>query len=267
MQLFDVDLLGRAQAPEPPQGTFNEFNLYQVAVYSRADLMYGMLRDMSATARSRRFSTTTTRAGSSGMSTSSRCERARSGFGRDLGWFFAQWVHHTGLIDYALEDVDTKRDGDGWLTRARILRRAEYRHAMPVGARTRGRMDHRARRSNARRTVGRDSNGRQADGCATRSAQLHRGLGSAEQRARVAPMDGRATVYVRLDWPFLAQSDRDRHRGAMGPKAWYTGPGGATGAVRFRSNYASAGDEAWDTREFGIAVSSRVPVDRTARST
>ena len=31
------------------------------------------------------------------------------------------------------EATGLRRDGDGWLTRARVVRRGEYRHGMPVG--------------------------------------------------------------------------------------------------------------------------------------
>ena len=71
-------------------------------------------------------------------------------------------------------------------------------------------------------------------------------------------LDGRATMFV-PDWPFLAQSDRDRQLVAVGPRFWYTGPGGFTTAVRLRSSYAALGDLAWDARELGLGVSARVP--------
>ena len=260
MQLIDMDLLGRAQAPEPASGTFNEFNLYQAAVYSRADQMYGMLRDMIGDSaftaflhdyyarwKFRHVDELAMRASAERMS------------GRDLGWFFAQWVHHTGLIDYALEDVESKRDGDGWLTRARIVRRGEYRHAMPVGARTESgwtivRGDPMLDEQWVEiRTAAKPTEVRLDPLNSTVDWDRRNNVSGG-----LAPLDGRATVYV-PDWPFLAQTDRDRQLVAIGPKAWYTGPGGFTGAVRFRSNYASADDDAWDAREFGIAVSSRVP--------
>jgi hypothetical protein len=62
-----------------------------------------------------------------------------------------------------------------------------------------------------------------------------------------------------FDWPFLAQTDRDRNVAAIGPKLWYTGPGGATGAVRVRTNYSTVGDVAIDKGEIGIAMSAQVP--------
>jgi hypothetical protein len=77
-------------------------------------------------------------------------------------------------------------------------------------------------------------------------------------RNGVMGLDGRATMFV-PDWPFLAQSDRDRQLVAIGPSFWYTGPGGLTSAVRLRSNYAQVDDLAWDVRELGLGFSAQVP--------
>jgi hypothetical protein len=260
MQLYDADLLGRAQAPEPPSRSFNEFNIYQMAVYSRPDLMYGMLRDMLGdsvfTAFLHDYYARWKFKHVDELAMRASAERVS---GRDLGWFFEQWVHHTGLVDYALADVETKRDGDGWLTRARILKRAEYRHAMPVGARTASGW-----------TIARGDPLRDEQWVEIRTTEkpldvridpLH----STEDWDRrndvsnaVGPLDGRATMFV-PDWPFLGQTDRDRQLVAVGPKFWYTGPGGLTSAVRVRSSYAAVGDLAWDERELGIGVSAQVP--------
>jgi hypothetical protein len=260
MQLYDVDLMGRAQAPEPPSHSFNEFNLYQMAVYSRPDLMYGMLRDMlgdsTFTAFLHDYYARWRFKHVDELAMRASAERVS---GRDLGWFFEQWVHHTGLVDFALPDVDTKRDGDGWLTRARVVRRGEYRHGMPVGVRTANGW-----------TIARADPMRDDQWVEIRTAEkpldvridpLH----STEDWDRrndashhVRALDARATMFV-PDWPFLAQSDRDRQLVAVGPKFWYTGPGGLTSAVRLRSSYAAVGDLAWDERELGIGVSAQIP--------
>jgi Peptidase family M1 domain len=260
MQLYDADLLGRAQAPEPPSRSFNEFNIYQMAVYSRPDLMYGMLRDMlgdsTFTAFLHDYYARWRFKHVDELAMRASAERVS---GRDLGWFFEQWVHYTGLVDYALANVETKREGDGWLTRARIVKRGEYHHAMPVGARTASGW-----------TIARGDPMRDDQWVEIRTAEkpldvrvdpLH----STEDWDRrndvsngVGPLDGRATIFV-PDWPFLSQTDRDRQLVAVGPKFWYAGPGGLTSAVRVRSSYAAVGDLAWDERELGIGVSAQVP--------
>jgi hypothetical protein len=55
---------------------------------------------------------------------------------RDLGWFFTQWVHGVGNVDYALRDVRWRRDGSGWTTTGSLVRAGAYRHPMAVGVRT-----------------------------------------------------------------------------------------------------------------------------------
>ncbi|MBA2683459.1 MAG: M1 family metallopeptidase [Gemmatimonadaceae bacterium] len=258
MQLLNMDLLGRAEAPEPPAGKFNEFTLYQAAVYSRGDMMYGMLRDMLGdsvfTAFLHDYYARWKFKHVDELAMRASAERVS---GLDLGWFFAQWVHRTGLVDYALADLESTRDGGGWLTRAKLTRRGEYRHAMPVGARTdSGWVIVRADAARDQQWVEIHTTEKPTD---VRVDPLN-STEDWDRRNNVSRgvLDGRATMYV-PDWPFLAQSDRDRQLVAIGPEAWYTGPGGLTGGVRFRSNYASVGDAAWDKRELGIAVSSRVP--------
>jgi hypothetical protein len=258
MQLNDVDLIGRAEAPEP--ATFNEFALYQMAVYSRPDLMYGMLRDMLGdsmfTAFLHDYYARWRFKHVDELAMRASAERVSL---RDLGWLFEQWVHETGLIDYALADVRTTRDGEGWLTRARVMRRGEYRHAMPVGARTAtGWSIARADPMRDDQWVELRTTEKPVD---VRVDPLH----STEDWDRrnnvhdgLAWFDGRRTIFV-PDWPFLAQSDRDRQLVAVGPELWYTGPGGLTSAVRLRSSYAAVGDLAWDARELGVGVSAQVP--------
>jgi len=260
MELYDADLIGRAQAPEPPGYRFNEFGIYQMAVYSRADLMYGMLRDMLGDSvfteflhdyyarwRFKHVDELAMRASAERVS------------GRDLGWFFEQWVHRTGLIDYALADVRTARGDSDWVTRVRVVRNGEYKHAMPVGA-----------RSALGWTIARADPLRDDQWVEIRTAEKPLAvridpLHSTEDWDRrddvkngLVAIDGRARMFV-PDWPFLSQSDRDRQLVAIGPELWYTGPGGFTGAVRLRSSYARVEDLAWDARELGIGISSRVP--------
>ena len=260
MELYDADLLGRAQAPEPPGYRFNEFNIYQMAVYSRGDLMYGMLRDMlgdsTFTAFLHDYYARWRFKHVDELAMRASAERVS---GRDLGWFFEQWVHHTGLVDYAIADAQTTPDADGWRVRARVVRRGEYRHAMPVGARTASGW------TIARADPMRDDQWVEIHTAEKPSDVRVDPLHSTEDWDRrndvkngVVALDGRSTMFV-PDWPFLEQSDRDRQLVAVGPRFWYTGPGGLTSAVRMRSSYARVGDLAWYVRELGIGVSAQVP--------
>ncbi len=242
------------------RATFNEFSLYQMAVYSRPDLMYGSLRDILGdsvfTAFLHDYYARWQYKHVDELAMRSSAERVS---GRDLGWFFEQWVHRTGLVDYELANVQTARVGEAWVTRARVVRNGEYRHAMPVGARTASGW-----------TIARADPMRDDQWVEIRTAEKPSDvrvdpLHSTEDWDRrndvsngIVTVDGRATMFV-PDWPFLSQSDRNRQLVAVGPELWYTGPGGVTTAVRLRSSYATVDDLAWDARELGVGVSAQVP--------
>lgn len=53
--------------------------------------------------------------------------------GQDLGWFFDEWFHTTGTLDYAVGSIDQSRDGDGWRTRVEVVRQGD--NWMPVTVR------------------------------------------------------------------------------------------------------------------------------------
>src|SRR6185437_11799579 len=185
---------------------FNEFNIYQMAVYSRGDLMYGMLRDMlgdsTFTAFLHDYYARWKFKHVDELAMRASAERVS---GRDLGWFFEQWVHHTGLVDYALNEVKTRREGNEWVTRAQLVRRGEFRHPMPVGAKTSaGWTIVRGDAATNQQWVEIHTAERPSD---VRVDPLH----STEDwdrrndvHARVPAFDSRATMYT-FDWPFLAQ--------------------------------------------------------------
>jgi hypothetical protein len=124
-----------------PMGTrgdaFRNFSSYNAAVYTRGEEMYAALHDLL---------------GDSTFRATVRDYYARWAFrhvdrwalqgsaervsGRDLGWFFDQWVNTAGAIDYALSDARTEAVDGGWRTTVTLRRVGAYRHAMPVGLRT-----------------------------------------------------------------------------------------------------------------------------------
>ena len=136
---------GRAQPIGLRGDLFTDFGAYNAAVYTRAERMYGVLRDalgesaFTAFLRDyyarwafRHVDETAMRA------SAERVAPADRPWARNLGWFFTQWVHDVGTVDYALRNVRWTRTGPGgaWQTRATLLRTGTYRHPMPVGVRT-----------------------------------------------------------------------------------------------------------------------------------
>jgi hypothetical protein len=50
----------------------------------------------------------------------------------DLDWFFGQWLHSTGVVDYALDDVRVEEIGGMWETTVRVSRNGEMRMPVPI---------------------------------------------------------------------------------------------------------------------------------------
>lgn len=256
IEQFRLDLLGRAQPIGTPGYAFSEFGIYNQMVYGRASMMYGALRDVVGDSAFTRFLHDYYARWKfkhvDEMAMRGSAERASS---LDLGWFFDQWVHHTGLVDYALRGMRVARDGEGWLTRVRVVRVGAYRHPMPVGVLT-----------SAGWTTVRADAGADDQWVSIHTAERPltarldpQHLTPAWDRRDEAPSgaseSGPATPEVAVEWPFLDQSLADRELLTVGARAWYTAAGGVTPALRLATNY-----QGWlDRWTLGVAVAPRSP--------
>jgi len=130
-------LLGRAQPVGTRADSFARYSIYTAMIYTRASLMYGALRDvMGDSAFSAFLHDYYARWALRHVDEAAMRASAERAHGRALGWFFDQWVHRVGLVDYALRDVRWERVAGGWVTRARLVRTGAYAHPMPVGVLT-----------------------------------------------------------------------------------------------------------------------------------
>jgi len=117
--------------------SFARYSIYTAMIYTRASLMYGALRDvMGDSAFSAFLHDYYARWALRHVDEAAMRASAERAHGRALGWFFDQWVHRVGLVDYALRDVRWERVAGGWVTRARLVRTSAYAHPMPVGVLT-----------------------------------------------------------------------------------------------------------------------------------
>ncbi|HEX2717994.1 MAG TPA: M1 family metallopeptidase, partial [Gemmatimonadaceae bacterium] len=257
-------LLGVAQPLATPAWGFSEFGVYNNMIYGRGELMFGALRDAVGDSSFARFLHEYYGDWRLGhvdeRALGATAERAA---GRPLGWFFGQWLHETGLVDYALRDVDVARAADGsWETRARIRRIGEYRHPMPVGALTsggwvvvRGEWEPREQtviiRTAERPRAVRLDPWRTTDDWNRRNDVRQRLF------PWLAPREERVVRTV-VDWPFLDQSSRDRIIDAELPLVWTSRGGGTVIALRSRSNY-----QGWiDRVESGVGYATSNRRDR-----
>ena len=249
---FALVLTGRAEPIGTPGPQFNEFSIYNDMVYDRAEMMYGALRaelgdslfraflkDYYARWQFKHVDELAMRA------SAERVSRSK------LDWFFEQWVHRTGLVDYSISNIrfDTSRPGSHEET-AQVSQRGSYQAALKIGFDTHG------------------------DNSVV--VQIHDPRYPIQLEGRT---DARPLPPFRLDpdhlttdwdsrndnepnptkivfgWPFLDQWDRYRNVAAISPQLWYTGPGGLTIGARLRSNYQKLVDE-WDV---GLAMAVRSP--------
>ncbi|GAC1651396.1 MAG: M1 family metallopeptidase [Gemmatimonadaceae bacterium] len=256
---YRLELTGRAEALGKRSDLFREFGIYNEMVYTRAELMYGQLRDALGESAFRRFMHGYyDRWALKHVDERAMRAEAERAHGKDLGWFFDQWLRQTGLIDYAIGAVDVHADGETWLTRARVIKIGEYRHPMPVGARTvAGWTVVRADPLLAEQVVEIRTTQRpfevRLDPFRTTEDWNRRNDVSALAIPGL-PLDARLTQ-ARFDWPFVDMVARDQTVARIAPLAWYGDSTGPVFAVRARTSYLGDVDR-W---EYGMALATRLP--------
>jgi hypothetical protein len=261
--MLRLELMGRTEPIGTVAHEFREFAIYNAMIYDRAETMYGHLRDAIGDDAFRRFLRDYYhRWALKHVDERAMRASAERASGRDLGWFFDEWVHHVGVIDYTLKDASVERTSDGrWLTRALLVRRGEYLHPMPVGARTTAGWTIARGNASADRQVVEIVTAEQP--LEVRLDPHHTTIDWDRRNDKVdEPIVGRSR-YV-FDWPFLDQADREKSILAFTPLGWWSEPGGLTIGARARSSYLS-----WlDRRELGVAVATRAhgPFDGSAIS-
>jgi hypothetical protein len=163
-------------------------------------------------------------------------------------------VHGTGLMDYSLRTYSVSTAGSTWRTTARVIRRGELRHPMPVGVRTKSGWTF------ARADAALDD---QNVTITTNEAPLDVELDPNHFTWDWDWRNNHLSTFLltvrepRLtyNWPYLDQSDRWRTIVALSPAAWYTGPQGAVLGVRAKTNYLSM----IDIHDGGIAIATKAP--------
>lgn len=243
-----LDLQSRAQPLATVAHEFRDFDTYNDMVYDRAEVAFSQLRDaLGDSVFVESLRDYYDRWALKHVDESALRGSAERVSGRDLGWFFDQYLRRTGIMDYALGATQSRRDAMGWITDAVVTRRGEYRHPMPVGVRTRsgwtfGRM---TRFPYDRETVR---------------------IATAEEpvEVRLDPFHvtwdwdrrndtRRPRMLFGVDWPLLVQSDRDHALSVWRPMFSHSRPGGVYLGVRQRYSYLGWLDEV----ETGVLSATR----------
>lgn len=104
--VVDLELQGKAAPVTQPGEDYAEYGIYSAMIYSKGSLVLRMLRDMAGEERMMELLRTYyERYRLSHVDGDAFQEVAEEVLRRDLDWFFGQWIHATGVVDYSLDEV------------------------------------------------------------------------------------------------------------------------------------------------------------------
>jgi hypothetical protein len=132
-EVLQLDLDDYAEPPSLEAQAYRDFTSYNIAIYTRGELFFHQLRAIVGDeAMHRILRTFYQRYKYRHVNEAAFRSVAEEVSRRDLSTFFAQWLHTTELYDYAIGRARTRRDGDGYLTRVEVLRKAPGRFPQDV---------------------------------------------------------------------------------------------------------------------------------------
>jgi hypothetical protein len=120
----ESDRTGRSQPVAWAGADFRNPATYSAMTYTKASLIFRMLREMVGADTMRAILREYyDRNRLRHVDEEDFAEAAEAVAGRDLGWFFQQWLHTTDTLDYAIGGAETERMADGrWRTTVTVLR-------------------------------------------------------------------------------------------------------------------------------------------------
>ncbi len=246
--MLQSDLDGRSEPTSLVSERYRDFGTYNAMIYVRGELFFHQLRGMVGDSAMRAILRTYyQRWKLKHVDEGAFRAVAEEVSKRDLFTFFGQWLHTTGLYDYAVGRVVAApaRDSGNWITRVEVLRRAPgiYPVAVVVHA-------------------GADSAVTMADGIAEREWVTLR----TPSRPLVVELDPGVRAHdwnmlnnrkrrglfgfhpapkheVYLDRLFSQRVRRDRLTVGLAPTLWYNDFGGVTLGGRMRTDYLGRFDQ------------------------
>jgi len=240
--ILQMDLVGWSQPVVLPAEEYANYAVYASMIYTKGQLIYEMLRYVLGEDTFRRaLREYYARYRFKHVSSEAFQQVCEDVSHQDLGWFFAEWLHGTPKVDYALRKVRRRQTADGWTTDIEIVRLGDgvmpVDIAVPVGDTT---LIVRARGMDRSETVEVHT--------ATEPGRIE--LDPARQtmdwnylnnlegpHVPFRPLVGTGRVENRLGWGETTPSSRDRLVVNWLPLAWYDNAGGVTVGFQTRSNY------------------------------
>ena len=244
MRVLSLDLQGISEPVVQPSEHYTDMGVYSTMIYTKGSLIFRMLRDMVGDEAFLEVLRTYFRRYAPGHVDQEAFQSvAEEVLRMDLDWFFGQWLHATGVVDYGVEDVETgEGEAGAFQTEVRIRRHGEM--VMPVPVRLWG-------------PEGRHG-GQVVDTVLPGSGRILSHRISTPWRPEALTLDPEGTILDwnglndhwprwgfrspardrRLDRPFRPQvSARDQLLCLLFPLVWYNDAGGAVLGLQRRGNY------------------------------
>ena len=265
--VLELDLDGYSEPPSLEAQAYRDFTSYNIAIYTRGELFFHQLRAIVGDETMHRIlQTFYQRWKYRHVDEAAFRSVAEEVSKRDLTTFFAQWLHSTDLYDYAVGRVRSRREGEGYLTRVEVVRKALGRFPQDVAVCAQGdtalaRTDGLAEREwvelrtrTRPKSVMIDPLVRSHD---WNMLNNRRRLGFSLAQV-FAPLPGTDVYFHRY---FSTRVRRDRLTTGFQPVAWYNDAGGLTLGLRSRSDYLGR----FEQNSWMVTSSTGVGVDEDTR--
>lgn len=242
-QILEYDLEGQSEPASLVSEDYKDFVSYNISIYSRGELFFQQLRHIVGDADMIRILRTFyARWQFRHVDEQAFRDVAESVSQKDLGTFFAQWLHSVPFYDYAVGRVKTARAGDGWRARVEVVRKEEGR--IPVDVEVIGERDTAMVRTDGlaqRAWVEVATTSKPREIILDPFVRTHdwnmlnnrRRLGMPMFSSLLPPP---ATKFY-LDTYVSTPAERDRLTVGLLPAVWYNDAGGVTVGFRTRDDY------------------------------
>lgn len=133
VRILNMELHGIAEPVTLQAERYSEMGVYSSMIYTKGSLVFWMLREMVGKEKMLQILRTYfERYKFRHVDQYAFQSVAEEVSGVDLDWFFGEWLHANGVVDYAVDGVETRRDGDGWATRVGVDRKGGLRMPVPI---------------------------------------------------------------------------------------------------------------------------------------
>jgi len=238
MRVLDLDLRGKSEPVTLQAERYAEMGIYSAMIYTKGSLVFWMLREMVGKQKMVQIlHTYFERYKFRHVDQHAFQSVAEEVSGMDLDWFFGEWLHTMGVVDYALDGVTTRRDGDGWITDVHVARKGGLRMPVPIHLEADGQARDTVVPGDALNATHRVRTAFEPKRVVLDPALVTMDWNALNNAWPTPPLSG--SVYARgFDNPFGALPVyRDRAALRFVPLAWYNEAGGVVGGLQARSSY------------------------------